>query len=64
MNWLKKQFETAKVAWSIVVIIATIFGYQLNLTPVQTPPDQRIDLVLQRLNAVQHEIELLRDSHN
>jgi len=31
LNWLKKQAEYAKFAWTIIVVVAALFGYQVSL---------------------------------
>ncbi len=31
-QWLKKQLEVAKTAWSIVVVIIAVLGYQVTIT--------------------------------
>jgi K+-transporting ATPase c subunit len=41
-EWFKDQYGKAKVAWMIVVVIASLFGYtvQLSVTPMETEIDR------------------------
>jgi hypothetical protein len=68
-TWLVKQVEAAKFAWTIVVVIASIWGYKANLTPIQdtkTIPDvitqrlDNIDKALKELKPVKPQDELVK----
>lgn len=56
-NWLLKQAEAAKFAWTIILVIFSLFGYSVIKEPnatkgtVQETVNARLELVEQQLKA-------------
>jgi hypothetical protein len=60
MNWLKKQAEVAKIAWTIIVILASLFGYQITLKPTSEPIEQRLSIISQQLDRLNNQINAIK----
>lgn len=51
--WLSQQKNTAKTAWTVVVIIVGLLGYQITLSPMSTTPtNNTMQLILERLDKI------------
>jgi len=50
-KWIVAQTEVAKIAWTIIIVIAGLYGYSTKLTPIergintQQTLEQRISLI-------------------
>ena len=59
VEWAKNQKEKAKAAWTVVLLIGALFGYELTATPMideSAPPNEhveaRLDKIQELLNVV------------
>jgi len=62
MRWLKKQAEAAKIAWTIIIVLGSLFGYQITITPNNTTLEQRLTVISKQLDQLNNQINAIR--HN
>jgi len=62
MEWLKKQAKAAKIAWTIIIILGSLFGYQITITPTNTTIEQRLTVISQQIDQLNNKINAIR--HN
>jgi len=52
-KWFLEQKDKAKAAWSIIVVLAALFGYSVTATPVKT------DNILEKLDVIEYNLNEL-----
>jgi hypothetical protein len=62
-HWLKKQYETAKIAWLLVTIIFSLFGYNISVTSNNKNIEQNLIQISQNIQDI-HQIINTINSQN
>jgi F0F1-type ATP synthase membrane subunit b/b' len=57
-EWLHKQVDAAKMAWSIILILGSLFGYKITVTPTSQSLEQRLTEISKQLDKIENNLEL------